>query len=73
MRPGLVKHPKDYRWSSYHRRALGVSDRLLDEDPWYGGLGATANQRQEKYRDWVEEQSTEGEWNHIRRATQRVV
>lgn len=33
VRAGLVTHPKDYRWSSYQHRALGISDRLLDEDP----------------------------------------
>ena len=71
VRAGLVKHPKDYRWSSYRCRALGVPDRLLDTDPWYEGLGATTADRQEKYRGWIEMQIDEGEWNGIRHATQR--
>src|SRR5687768_1440771 len=71
VRAELVKHPKDYRWSSYHHRALGMSDRLLDEDPWYEGLGATAKERQVKYREWIEGQNEEGEWDRIRRATQQ--
>jgi len=71
VRAGMVAHPKDYRWSSYQRRALGILDRLLDEDPWYEGLGTTANERQEKYRAWIDSQIDESEWNDIRQATQR--
>jgi hypothetical protein len=51
---------------------LGVPDHhLLDADPWYEGLGATKKERQDKYREWMEMQSDEGEWDEIRRATQR--
>jgi REP-associated tyrosine transposase len=71
VRAGLVAHPKDYRWSSYRRRALGKSDRWLDEDPWYAGLGITEIERQEKYRRWIDSQIDEGEWEQIRAATQR--
>src|SRR6266545_3029924 len=46
VRAGLVAHPKDYYWSSYQRQALGLSDRWLDEDPWYTGLGRTEKERQ---------------------------
>lgn len=70
-RAGLVSHPKEYRWSSYQKRALGMSDRLLDEDPWYGGLGSTATERQEKYQEWIDAQIANGEWDEIRHATQR--
>jgi putative transposase len=71
VRAGIVAHPKDYRWSSYHNRALGVTDRLLDEDPWYKGLGASRDKRQESYRAWMESQIDEREWDEIRHATQR--
>src|SRR5713226_5355391 len=71
VRAGLVKHPKEYRWSSYPYRALGILDRLLDDDPWYTGLGTSREERQKKYRDWVESQIEEGEWEQIRQATQR--
>lgn len=67
----MVAHPKEYRWSSYQYRALGVSDRLLDDDPWYMGLGTTAEERRKEYRDWIESQIKEGEWEEIRQATQR--
>lgn len=71
VRAGLVTHPKDYRWSSYQHRALGMSDRLLDEDPWYSGLGAAKGERQEKYQEWMDSQISQGEWEEIRQATQR--
>ncbi len=71
VRACLVKHPRDYRWSSYRSRALGISDRLLDVDPWYEGLGLTADERQDKYREWIERQCDEMEWDKIRQATQR--
>jgi putative transposase len=71
VRAGLVTHPRDYRWSSYQRRALGVSDRLLDEDPWYNGLGTTERDKQERYRQWIDAQVSEREWDEIRQATQR--
>ena len=71
VRAGLVAHPKDYRWSSYPRRALGMGDRLLDEDPWYARLGTTEKERQEKYRHWIDSQINERESEEIRQATQR--
>lgn len=71
VRAGLVEHPKDYRWSSYQRRALGVGDHLLDEDPLYAGLGSTEKEKQEKYRRWIDSQIDERYWEEIRQATQR--
>ena len=46
-------------------------DRLLDDDPWYGGLGTTEKRRQEKYQQRIDSQIDEGEWEKIRQATQR--
>jgi putative transposase len=71
VRAGMAAHPRDYRWSSYQRRALGMPDRLLDEDPWYEGLGTTATERQESYRAWMDFRFDEREWDEIRHATQR--
>lgn len=71
VRAGLAAHPRDYRWSSYQRRALGMSDRLLDEDPWYEGLGTNEKEKREKYRQWMDSQIDEREWGEIRQATQR--
>jgi len=68
VRAGLVNHPQEYRWSSYRGRVLGRFDELLDEDPWYIGLGMNAEQR---YRGWVDSRIADGEWEQIRQATQR--
>ncbi len=48
-----------------------MSDRLLDEDVWYAGLGTTENGRQERYQQWIDSQIDETEWEEMRQATQR--
>ena len=50
---------------------MGKSDRLLEDDPWYAGLGATAADRQRTYQRWMESSINDGEWDQIRDATQR--
>jgi putative transposase len=49
VRAGMVRHPLDYRWSSYHGRAMGRPDPLLDADPWYVTLGASPQARAVAY------------------------
>ncbi|MDH4085020.1 MAG: transposase [Nitrospira sp.] len=71
VRAGMVRHPQDYRWSSYHRRALGRPDELLDEDPWYVSLGKTTQDRVRVYASWLEASISDKEWELIRRATQQ--
>jgi len=71
IRAGMVRDPDEYRWSSYPFRALGKPDRLLDEDPWYMGLGASGQERQRVYREWLQGTINEGEWDQIRKATQQ--
>ena len=71
VRAGIVKHPRDYRWSSYQHRALGSTDGLLDQDPWYAGLGGSATERQKAYEAWIAAEIREGEWDNVRAATQR--
>ena len=63
VRAGMVRHPRDYRWSSYHRRAWGRPDGLLDEDPWYASLGNTAKERAQVYADWLESSVADKEWD----------
>ena len=71
VRARMVRHPRDYQWSSYHRRALGRPDGLLDEDPWYVSLGNTATERAQVYADWLETSVADKEWDQIRKATQQ--
>jgi putative transposase len=71
VRAGMVRHPRDYPWSSYHRRALGHPDDLVDEDPWYLSLGNTTKDRAHVYANWLEASIADNEWELIRRATQQ--
>jgi putative transposase len=45
IRAGLVRHPADYRWSSYRAHALGAADPLLTEHPVYRELGTSERDR----------------------------
>ena len=71
VRSRMVAHPRDYRWSSYRFHGEGTRDALLDEDPCYLGLGDTALQRQQGYRQFVEAGDTEHELEFIRTNIQR--
>jgi putative transposase len=50
VRAGLVARPRDYRWSSYRRHALGAADPLVAPHPLYRALGRDDAERQEAYR-----------------------
>lgn len=52
-RAGMVKHPKEYRWSSYQYYAYGKKDELISPAPSYLKLGNTARERQKAYREMV--------------------
>ena len=53
LRAKLVEDLTDYPWSSYTWYAYGTPDTLVDEDPYYARLGATVQERQAAYRDFV--------------------
>jgi putative transposase len=50
VRAGLVRRPRDYKWSSHRAHALGAADALVAEHPLYRALGRTAAERQAAYR-----------------------
>jgi tetratricopeptide (TPR) repeat protein len=50
---------------------LASANALLDDDPWYTGLGQHAQARQQAYRAWVDAAMRADEWTHIRQATQQ--
>lgn len=54
VRAGMVGRTGEYRWSSYPVYAEGKSDRLIDPDPAYLGLGSTFQERSKAYRDYLE-------------------
>lgn len=71
VRAGIVSQAGEYRWSSYLFHAQGRKDSLVDEDPWYLGLGSTPLQRQKSYRQFVAADSPEHELSLIRVNIQR--
>jgi putative transposase len=52
VRAGMVKDPKEYRWSSYRANAYGQHNELLDDHVIYGKLFQDREIRQE-YRKFV--------------------
>lgn len=51
VRANMVKHPAEYRWSSYACNAQGTEGLLVTHHPIYRQLGATPDQRQHAYRE----------------------
>lgn len=52
-RAKMVKHPKEYKWSSYRYYAHGEDDPLITPAPSYLALGRNPKERQLKYRIMV--------------------
>lgn len=50
MRAGMVDGPGAYRWSSYHRNALGQADPVIVSHGRYRALGRSEVECQEAYR-----------------------
>jgi len=50
VRAGMVRAPKDYRWSSYRHYAFGEPDPLITDEPEYLALGRTGAQRRLAYQ-----------------------
>jgi putative transposase len=71
VRAKMVKHPKEYPWSSYRHKAEGILNKLIDHDPAYAGLGKTDRERQFNYRQFFLEEVPESEIKLIRFCTQK--
>ena len=50
VRARMVRHPRNYRWSSYGANAQGAADPLLTEHALYGRLGRTPAVRRTRYQ-----------------------
>ncbi len=51
LRANMVKHPGEYKWSSYLANATGNSDTLIQPHPVYRALGENDEARQIAYRE----------------------
>lgn len=69
VRAGMVKHPADYRWSSYRTNAQGEDDALLTPHEVYLALGATDSVRQAAYRELFRSELEAGLLEQIRQAS----
>lgn len=54
LRAGLVSDRRDYRRSSYAVHGLGEADDSLSELPGWEALAATPEDRQARWRAWVQ-------------------
>lgn len=50
VKANMVKDIANYEWSSYWHNALGQTDKLITKHQLYKDLGASAEQRGERYR-----------------------
>ncbi|MDH5587161.1 MAG: transposase [Nitrospirota bacterium] len=72
VRAEMVRHPRDYRWSSYHFHADGKADPLLAPHSLYQHLGETAEARQQAYRSLFRQHLSGETLDAIREATNKA-
>ena len=69
VRAGIVRHPRQHRWSSHGANALGLPDPLVSPHPLYRALGRSAAERQAAYRALFRERLAEDFVDSLRGAT----
>ena len=72
VRAEIVRHPRDYRWSSYPYHADGKSNPLLTPHALYQRLGSTATARQQAYRALFRHHLSGETLDAIREATNKA-
>jgi putative transposase len=72
VRAGMVSHPSEYSWSSYHHNALGEPNDLLTPYLEYKRLGKTDEERQAAYRQLFRLHLPEHSLTQIRVATNKA-
>lgn len=71
LRAGMVVDPEAYPWSSCSAKTGLAELSWLDMDPFYLGLGIIPKERQQNYRDWLQQTVSDSEWRLIREAIQQ--
>ena len=69
MRAGMVRHPRDYRWSSFHANGDGRQDAMVVPHEQYLGLARNGQARREAYRALFKTQLDPEVIERIRAAT----
>jgi putative transposase len=72
VRAGMVSHPSEYPWSSYHYNALGQPNEIVTPYLEYRRLGKTAEERQAAYRQLFKHHVPENCISDIREATNKA-
>ena len=72
MRAGMVEHPSEYPWSSYHYNALGEENEFLTPHTLYRRLGRNKIERQKAYRQLFRHRIPEKTLEEIREATNKA-
>lgn len=67
VRARLVSDPVDYPWSSHRHHALGKPDPLIKDHEVFLGLGRSAPERRQHYRELVREGLSGRDIENIRR------
>jgi REP-associated tyrosine transposase len=69
VRTEIIKHPEEYRWSSYRINGQGEKSDLITPHVLYQGLGKTDEKRQIAYRELFRHELEPGKIDKIRKAT----
>lgn len=69
VRATMVRHPAEYRWSSYRQNAEGVKDALVTPQTEYLRLGSRDDERRSAYRDLFKSHIDSKRLGEIREAT----
>ena len=72
VRAGMVKHPSEYRWSSYGYNALNQANNLVTPHPEYRRLGNNDEERRNAYRQLFKHHISKENINAIREATNKA-
>ena len=72
VRAKMVRHPKNYPWSSYSHNALGKTDALITPHRLYLSLGKGDTRRLATYGGLFEERLSQWDIESIREATNKA-
>jgi len=71
VKAGMVPSAVDYPWSSYQERILGKGSNMLDKTDQYLELGTTADERQRRYKAFLESGVSSAEQTFIKESVSR--
>jgi len=72
VRAGMVSHPSEYPWSSYHCNALGQPNEMVVPHIEYQRLDKTDETRQAAYRQLFKHRIADDSLEEIREATNKA-